>query len=257
MGAIVVVVLILGGWLLYSYTKKNKDNYVIPVDTRDLLLANVWFYRELDVAKKSLFESRVKDFLASVAVRGIGVAVEDIDRVLVAAGAIIPIFAFPDWRYTNISEVLLYPGNFDESFKTTGAGRNVLGMVGNGAMNRAMILSQPSLRSSFQTHTDGQNTAIHEFVHLLDKADGQVDGVPDYLLTKPAILPWISKMHETITEMKRSQAGDINIYGATNDGEFFAVVAEYFFERPEQLKERHPELFAVLEQMFGAKPQQG
>jgi len=42
----------------------------------------------------------------------------------------------------------------------------------------------------------------------------------------------------------------ISIYGATNTAEFFAVVSEYFFERPNELKTHHPELYGLLEQMF-------
>jgi len=53
--------------------------------------------------------------------------------------------------------------------------------------------------------------------------------------------------------MKAGAASDINLYGATNDAEFFAVVSEYFFEKPDELKAKHPELYAMLEQMFRAK----
>jgi Mlc titration factor MtfA (ptsG expression regulator) len=173
--------------------------------------------------------------------------------VLVAAGAIIPIFAFPNWRYNNISEVLLYKGTFNKEYNTDGAGRDVLGMVGDGAMRREMILSQPSLRASFRNHKDGHNTAIHEFAHLIDKADGETDGVPEYLLAQPFILPWVTRMHETIKQMRSSNHSDINIYGATNDAEFFAVVSEYFFERPTELKAHHPELYGMLEEMFSPK----
>jgi Mlc titration factor MtfA (ptsG expression regulator) len=47
---------------------------------------------------------------------------------------------------------------------------------------------------------------------------------------------------------------DINRYGATNEAEFFAVVSEYFFERPELLKERHPELYGLLQHIFNPRP---
>ena len=57
-------------------------------------------------------------------------------------------------------------------------------------------------------------------------------------------------MHETINEMKALGHSDINGYGATNDAEFFAVISEYFFERPDKLKDHHPELYTMLEEMF-------
>ena len=45
---------------------------------------------------------------------------------------------------------------------------------------------------------------------------------------------------------------DINPYGATNEAEFFAVVSEYFFERPKLLKEKHPELYQLLSEIFNS-----
>ena len=47
---------------------------------------------------------------------------------------------------------------------------------------------------------------------------------------------------------------DINIYGATNHAEFLAVTAEYFFEKPDQFKQKHPELYKMLAEIFKQKP---
>ena len=248
-----IVIIIIAAVFIYRSMPRGHGAYKLPLNTGRLLVANVAFYNALDDAGKALFEARIKDFLTHVSVRGVDVVVEDLDRILVASGAIIPIFAFPDWRYNNIDEVLLYKSTFSKDYNTDGAERNVLGMVGDGAMHREMILSQPSLRESFRNQHDGRNTAIQEFSHLIDKADGEVDGVPEYLLAHPYIAPWVKLMHETINEMKQKNHSDINLYGATNDAEFFAVVSEYFFERPDELKTHHPELYAMLEQMFSAK----
>jgi MtfA peptidase len=255
MGLVIsIAVIVIAGLFLYrAWRKKDTGNYVVPADTQQLLQQHVDFYEKLDDTEKKLFEKRVKEFLSNVAVRGVDTTIEDLDRVLVAAGAVIPIFAFPGWRYNNISEVLLYGGAFSRDYKTVGKERDVLGMVGDGAMHREMILSLPSLRTSFKNPTDGFNTVIHEFAHLIDKADGTTDGIPEYLIAHPYVTPWIAMMHATIKEMRAKDHSDINLYGATNDAEFFAVVSEYFFERPEQLKSHHPELFAMLEKMFLGK----
>jgi Mlc titration factor MtfA (ptsG expression regulator) len=249
-GLIIIIVIIIFGVKLYIDKQKRIRNFQMPSDTKQLLTKNVSFYNKLDDEKKLLFENRIKDFLQHVTITGVGTTVEGIDRILIASGAIIPIFAFTDWRYNNISEVLLYKDTFNVDYKAEGNERNILGMVGDGALNRQMILSQPSVRASFQNSTDGHNTVIHEFVHLIDKADGEVDGIPEYLLSRPYTLPWINRMHETIQEMKENESHDINIYGATNNAEFFAVVSEYFFERADELKTHHPELYQLLEQMF-------
>jgi Mlc titration factor MtfA (ptsG expression regulator) len=255
-GALIVLIIAVAIILIYKQqqAKKNSSiaNYKLPSASKAILQEQVAFYRDLDDADKAIFEERIKDFLARVRITGVGVAVEDIDRILIASSAIIPIFAFKGWRYNNISEVLLYPESFNYDYQTKGDDTNVLGMVGDGALQRQMILSQRSLRAGFKSIKDAHNTAIHEFVHLIDKADGSVDGVPEYLLSKPYIVPWIKNMRQAIRDIHNGES-DINPYGATNDAEFFAVVSEYFFEKPARLEDEHPELYKLLKQMFQPK----
>jgi len=43
-------------------------------------------------------------------------------------------------------------------------------------------------------------------------------------------------------------------YGATNPAEFFAVVTEYFFEQPTQLKGQYPELYEELALFYRQDP---
>jgi len=246
----ITIAFVILGIALYAGNRKRRQPKLPPFDLAQLLRDNVTFYQNLDAPSRHAFEDRVADFLEHTTIRGVDVEVQDLDRVLVAAGAIILIFSFPDWKYNNISEVLLYKGTFNEDFGTEGSGRNVLGMVGDGAMHREMALSLPSLRSSFLHPADGHNTAIHEFAHLLDKADGATDGIPEYLLTRPEVLPWVQQIHQAINAMHTTAHSDIDAYGATSDAEFFAVIAEYFFEKPAQLKEHHPDLYAMLEKMF-------
>jgi Mlc titration factor MtfA (ptsG expression regulator) len=254
MWALIIVILAIVVVVVVNMMKRKRiKDFKLPPTTHDYLLEHVQFYKQLTDEQRLQFDERVRDFLARTAVNGVGVDITETDKVLVAASAIIPIFSFPDWRYNNVSEVLLYKGTFDKQYHVEGNDRNVLGMVGNGAMEGQMILSLPALRAGFSNATDGQNAAIHEFVHLIDKADGATDGVPEYLLKQEHLQPWIEYMHIAITKMRETNQSDINLYGATNDAEFFAVISEYFFERPQMLKEHHPEIYALLEEMFNPK----
>lgn len=260
-GITIFVLVLIAAGMFYRYNQKQKKlvaDYKLPANAESLLQEYVPFYKELDEANRKVFLNRIHDFLATTVINPVGdTVVEDMDSVFIAAGAIIPIFAFPDWKYNNIDEVLLYKTSFSDKYKTIGEGRNILGMVGDGALNRTMLLSQQAVRQGFMQPDDGRNTVIHEFTHLLDKADGSVDGVPEYLLSKQYIIPWVKEMHKEIKYM-RDWGNDINPYGATNEAEFFAVVSEYFFERPHQLAEHHPELYALLQEMFTRhlKPQE-
>ena len=44
-------------------------------------------------------------------------------------------------------------------------------------------------------------------------------------------------------------------YGATNPAEFFAVATECFFEKPVQLKKKHPELYEELKEYYRQDPE--
>jgi Mlc titration factor MtfA (ptsG expression regulator) len=130
-----------------------------------------------------------------------------------------------------------------------GDGRNVLGMVGTGAMNRIMILVKPDLIQGFRNAEDKRNVGVHEFAHLVDKSDGVVDGLPGVGLDREAIGPWIDLVRRKMQEISDDES-DINRYALTNEAEFFSVVSEYFFERPGLMKQKHPELFAMLQKVF-------
>ena len=229
---------------------QSKEDF--PSEWRDFLLEKVVFYRTLSDEEKSRFEKSVQEFIINYQIIGIDVSVTDQDKLLVASSAIIPIFGFPDWRYHNLKIIQLYPDMFNENFETEGTGRRTLGMVGTGFMEGKMILSKPALYHGFDNVSDKKNTAIHEFVHLIDKSDLAVDGIPEVLLDKPYTIPWLDLMHSEIEKIYQKKS-DINPYGGTNTAEFFAVISEYFFERPQLLARKHPELYSVLEQAFHQK----
>ena len=229
--------------------RRTNETIPLPENYGELLNDYVKFYRQLDEQGKESFEERVKQFLSAVQITGVNAIAEDIDRILIAAGAIIPVYAFPDWQYVNLHEVLLYPGAFNEDFDQGGSNRPISGMVGAGAMQHVMIITKWQLRQGFISNNDAHNTAIHEFVHLIDKMDGTMDGVPEIILERKYIARWKNIMDSTILQMK-SYGSDIDIYGATNQAEFFAVISEYFFEQPDLLKANHPELYEMLERIY-------
>lgn len=251
---LIIFVLAIVYAVKFLQKKKVTVNDPVPMLLGQTLEEQVPFYQQLSEERKTEFEERAVLFLTQVRITGVKTKVEDLDRILIAASAIIPIFNFRGWEYRNLHEVLLYPDSFDHEYKQEGGGRNILGMVGSGAMNHVMILSQFELRQAFINKTGKANTAIHEFVHLVDKTDGDIDGIPEALMDKKYIVPWLQLMQQGIKNIFDDNS-DINPYGATNEAEFFAVAAEYFFERPELLKEKHPELYTLLTKIFNPSAQ--
>ncbi len=234
------------------FKRKNKQNAitVFPVHWKSKLVTSVPFYRNLSDDKRRHFEKRMLVFLSTTTITGIKTTVEDEDRMLLAASAIIPIFAFSNWYYHNLNEVLLYPAHFDDNFAIGSHSKAILGMVGFGYMDGKMIISKKSLHHGFKNETDKSNTAIHEFIHLIDKADGDIDGILPTLKANSNVVPWVHLMKKKIEEIRASKS-DIRAYGATNEAEFLSVVGEYFFERPQLLAKKHPVLYEYMELIFG------
>lgn len=240
--------------IFYFYSRKSWKKITGKTDDRfkAVLRSKVAFYNALSNQEQQEFELRSREFLLNTKVTGINTKVNYEDKVLVSAGAIIPIFAFKDWRYNHLDEVLLYPSTFNQDFEQNGDKRNVLGMVGGGSLSNKMILSKNSLRHDFSAHNDSSNTTIHEFVHLIDKEDGVIDGVPKALMKYPEVLPWIDLMKRKVNEIKSGES-DIKSYGGTSLTEFLPVASEYFFENPKSLKEKHPELYESMSKIFNQK----
>jgi len=228
---------------------KQTKSAIIGEPERQLLAAHVAYYQLLASEDRKKFEDLLEAFLSDVRIEGVGITLDPIDPLLIACSAVIPIFGFGHWKYQNLSSVLLYPDTFNKDFEFEGGERNIMGMVGTGYMNGQMILSRSALRQGFSVSSDKENTAIHEFVHLLDKSDGATDGIPENLMPHQYIIPWVKMIHQEINKIEQGKS-DINPYAITNEAEFFAVVSEYFFEKPGQFKEKHPDLYQVLSHTF-------
>lgn len=248
--AIFLVVAVIVGFYFYKYSKP-KVVKSFPSEWESLLQEHVRFYRNLSGEEQSEFRKRILGFLSEVYIDGVQLEIKDLDKLLIASSAVIPVFGFKEWHYFNLTGVLLYPDYFDEDmqFADTDKERNIGGLVGSGRFERKMILSRKALYAGFDNTTDKNNTGIHEFAHLIDKMDGATDGIPEHLLGHQYVIPWVNLMHKTMEEINDDES-DIRKYGGTNQAEFFAVVSEYFFERPDLLKTKHPELYKMLQACF-------
>ncbi|MEO8052547.1 MAG: zinc-dependent peptidase [Acidobacteriota bacterium] len=214
----------------------------------EVLQSHVAFFRALAPPEKERFRQLVKVFLDEVRITGIQTEVDDTIRVLVAASAAIPIFGFRDWEYHRLGEVLVYPSSFGDDYQTTGnSDRDTLGMVGLGQIRGVMILSKPSLLAGFDTASNADNVGIHEFAHLVQLEESE-NGLPPEVPGQ-AVMQWVQFVARELSDPS-SNHSSIRAYAYTNAREFFAVLSEYFFKSPELLKNKEPELYGMLQEMF-------
>lgn len=256
LGLTLAATTVVGAWLVWNRAqrkvrrRKTLLKEPFPVEWEAVLQRDVAFFRALPDQEKVRFRNELKIFLGEKMITGIRTTIDTQTRVLVGASAVIPIFGFPTWEWDQINEVLVYPSRFGQDFSLDGDGnQNILGMVGSGAMNRIMILVKPDLIQGFKNTSDKRNVGVHEFAHLVDKSDGVIDGLPAVGLDREAIGPWVDLVRRKMQEISDKDS-DINAYALTNEAEFFSVVSEYFFERPGLMKQKHPELFSMLQKVF-------
>ena len=71
-----------------------------------------------------------------------------------------------------------------------------------------------------------------------------LDRRSDYTAWARALRPEFERLRE------HPEASVLDGYGARNPAEFFAVATEAFFEKPHELREWHPELYAELSRFY-------
>ncbi|MFT3905406.1 MAG: M90 family metallopeptidase [Steroidobacteraceae bacterium] len=151
--------------------------------------------------------------------------------------------------------VLLYPGEFVAPM----GGMDEHGVMheseqvlsGEAFGTQRILLSWPDVLAGARAG-DGYNVVLHEFAHQLDHALDQELSSPD------ADHPWHRILNEEFLALQAAvDAGEdtlIDPYGSDDPAEFFAVATEVFMERPEELRNQHPRLYAALRKLYGVDP---
>ncbi|MEM9168314.1 MAG: M90 family metallopeptidase [Pseudomonadota bacterium] len=190
-----------------------------------------------------------------------GLAIDEAMRLTVAVQACLMIVNKPDARFRGLKTVILYPSAFasrqarsEDGYVVT-EGRDV--RLGESWMRGPVVLSWPDAEHGASVPDDGVNVVVHEFAHQLDAQTGVVDGAP--LLDRDhdagAWARTFSAAFERLREaVKDGRETAIDPYGAEAPEEFFAVAAELFFERPEDLQAEEPEVYAHLARYFRLDP---
>lgn len=236
----------------WMHLTKKKAKVFISLNDKYWLKEHIDFYKDLSKSDRVIFEDRVALFITDIIVTEIGKEIPEKSTCLyVASSAVITFWGLPYWNYGRLSEVLVYPENFNDDNTLNDQG-HVLGKVHQGGlMDTTMILSLPALIAGFKNFGDKNNVGIHEFAHLVDKADGEIDGIP-FGMNLEDRKHWLQLCDEEMKAILKGKS-DINVYAATNKGEFFAEIVTYFKENPSSLQKKHPELFQILDTYFNAE----
>jgi Mlc titration factor MtfA (ptsG expression regulator) len=178
-------------------------------------------------------------------------------QLSIALQACLPILNLGLDRYRGWVGIVVYPGDFVIPRRVVDADGvvheyddEVLGEAWEGG---------PVLLSWFENLDEigDVSIVIHEFVHKLDMANGEVDGMPA-LHADMDRKDWIAAFAPAYEDFcRRVDAGEeteIDPYAAEHPSEFFAVVSEVFFEAPELLHEEYPAVYEQLRRFYRQNP---
>ena len=224
---------------------------------------NFRIFHRLEPADRAELLGHARVFLDEKKFEGCGgLAVTDEIRVTIAAQAcLLLLHREPCEYYPGLVSILVYPHPYVARVRTRGPDGVVhegdSARLGESWTRGVLVLSWDDVISAGRDLAHGHNVVLHEFAHQLDQENGAVDGAP-VLENRGMYAAWARILSAEFESLRLDAAHgrptDIDAYGATNPAEFFAVVTEAFFERPLELRRRHPALYEELRIFYRQDP---
>ncbi len=251
-------------WIENHYRKQILKT-AFPPEWKSYIENNVPHFKRLNNTERSHLLELVQVFVAEKHWEGCGgLYINDEIRVTIAAQACLLILALPHDLYRGVDSILVYPSTIITPERQPGVFEQSGGLsprptpiLGEAQMRGPVILVWDSVLQTARHPERGHNLVFHEFAHKLDMLDGRADGTPplenkeQYQKWKEVCSTEFSRLRELINAGKRTF---LDSYGAINEAEFFAVITEQFFDKPDAMKKHYPELYAVLHNFYRQNP---
>lgn len=256
-----VAVACIGYFVVNRWRDQRLRQRPFPSQWEPALQRGVPVYGALTPEQQERLRKLVQVFIARKTFYGCaGLEVTDEMRVVIAAQACLLLLNNGKQVYPKLKSVLVYPAAFrvdradhQEDGTVSSGGRD---LAGESWSNGKVILSWDSVERGVADFNDGNNVVLHEFAHQLDSESGSTNGAP--ALRSNSYRTWSAVFSSHFDNLRhramRRRATVMDTYGATNPAEFFAVATETFFEKPHQLAERRPDLYAELRQYYQVDP---
>ena len=251
------------GWLQERHRRQILE-HPFPDSWNTILERNVAHWKLLDDGERVQLRSLVQVFVAEKQWEGCGgLELTDEIRITISGLACLLVLSLDHVLYSNVKTILVYPSTVMAPGRQSAlsSGITIQGPVipiyGQSIVRGPVVLVWDAVLRGAIHPERGHNVAYHEFAHKLDMLDGCVDGTPP-LADHVQYERWVKVCTREYDELRRRTAKGqrtfLDAYGSTNPGEFFAVVTEYFFDKPLQMKRHHPELYSLLHEFYRQDP---
>ena len=259
---VTIVIVFLAAWLIFRWVRyKALLSKPFPPEWESIVRKNVQLYNRLPELLKQQLHGLVHVFLAQKKFEGCGgLQITDEIRVTIASQACMLLLNRKTSVFKRLHTILVYPNTYiAKTISSDGVviieGHSV--RLGESWRHGPVVLAWDSVRGGTANIGDARNVVLHEFAHQLDQEDGSSDGTP-ILKNRSSYITWariLSREYESLQNSeKKGIRSVIDSYGATNPAEFFAVVTEVFYEKPEMMKKKHPELYRELSNYYNLDP---
>ena len=249
---------------LKKWRRRRIVSKSFPNGWKSIIHENVVHERLLSEKQRSKLRRLVQVFVAEKNWEGCGgLALTEEMQVTIAAQACLLVVGMnEDIYFDRVLSILVYPTAYLAPDKRVSRA----GVVTEGDQERLgeawyrgpVVLSWSDALAGGRRESPGHNVVLHEFAHQLDMMNGRtVDGTP-LLPTNNQLKRWSRVMHaefqQLVNACQEGRRGCIDCYGATNEGEFFAVLTESFFERARELRANHKDAYGLLRDYFQLDP---
>ena len=252
--------------MLGLFTNRRREKLkkeATPKEWTEILEQNFPLFTRLTREDQKELLGHISVFLDEKYFEGCGgLELTDEIRVTIAAQACLLLLHRDTDYYPDLTSVLVYPSGYTaHESRYIGGGLWEEGpedRLGHTAHNlRALVLAWDAAKEGARNPGDGSNVVLHEFAHQLDFENRSADGTPD-LASRAEYESWSRVMTAEFERLRLSipyqYDSVLDIYGAQNPTEFFAVATEAFFETPLALESKHPELYEALKRYFKQDP---
>jgi hypothetical protein len=240
---------------LINWLRRTPEATPLPDALWRETLAGLPFIDKLSGEEKARLRKLAEAFLAEKEFTSAGgLELTDAMCVSIAAQGCLPILNLGLASYRNWVGVIVYPDEFiiprsvEDEF---GVVHEFTDVASGEAWDGGPLLV--SWRDA-QMAGAGYNVVIHEFAHKLDMLSGQADGVPPLPpgLTRNEWEEVLFAAYDDFCALvdAADERGDedgesivFDAYGAESPGEFFAVMSETFFEKPDSMRQVYPALY--------------
>lgn len=249
--------------LFTRYRRHHLKQQPFPLEWQNIIENALPFYDDaLSANDRSQLQGHIQVFLAEKQFIGCNELNVTIEMKLVIAAVSCLLLMNRQTRYfSQLKSILVYPSHY-----TTQQTRWVspyvveetkVARLGESWTRGQVVLSWAQIIWDMNHWHDGHNIILHEFAHQLDAEDHTAAGVP-VLPSQAAYDQWAQVMkmaYEQLCEtVQQGRQSVIDSYGATNPAEFFSVVTETFFERPQLLRHHYSDVYTLLQYYYQLDP---